>query len=104
MSLQYRSAWTTRTTAQALRNLRWVEFSSDGKWLVTANDRYVYVLSALDGLVRTRVRYTDSPASIVWLPKSASTLVCGYTHGTIINLSLSLVSDCRIAFGIGLTN
>jgi WD40 repeat protein len=104
MSLQYNLAWDTRNTALALRNLRWAEFSPDGKWLASGNDKYIHIISARDGLVKSRVGFDDPPASITWFPKSASVLICGYQNGTIANLTFlpvripNFVSNTKITY------
>lgn len=86
MSLDYRANWTVQNPRLGLRDLRWASFSHDGSRVATGNGKYIFILSAADGVVQTRISYEVSPVAIQWLSASL-TLIAAYHNGTIVNVS-----------------
>lgn len=101
MALAYVSRWETPTTNanfSSLSGLYSVSFSADGLWLGCCNAECVFILSAFDGSLKTRLWYPKKAAGILWpdMKGGSTPLVCAYEDGSIITLLNSGKVRCKI--------
>ncbi len=99
MSLTYRRRW--ERISEQHTNLHCADFSPDGLWLAIAGSKDLLIVSTDSGETKHTVYNDTTLAAIQWLAHGKQgILVCGYSDGTILNITVSSVST-KLVLSIG---